>query len=359
MRSREAHRRFLPWFKEALNAYNRAETFRNSGGKRMPKAKASLLVMMITAMTTAVLFWLPYTPRPAVRTVVVQEGSVIRTVLMNGAVIYRDQQPCICLQGGVVRRIHVRPGQLVKKGDLLFTMDTSSQEAALAAIQQMRYQQQKLNAADTVLSALAAEREWAWSENETRLRAEIQASQIRAGCDGVVENVYAEEGAYVSASGVLGSVRGCEKQIQATVPVVDAARLCAGTAAIVIREGQTIGTAVLHAISAPDAEGRQQLSFLPASEEQLARVEAGTQVTVETVVETIESCTPVPVSAVDEDGRVWYIEDGVAKSGKIPLDSCSAEEVAAPLEWAGRTIVLEPDLAVLTDGCAVKEAKEL
>ena len=99
----------------------------------MPKTKASLLVIAATAATVVTLFLLPFTPRTAVRTAVVERGELICSTLLEGVVAYADEQPLIALQAGRVGKVHVRQGQTVRAGELLISMDTDVQEQELAA----------------------------------------------------------------------------------------------------------------------------------------------------------------------------------------------------------------------------------
>lgn len=55
----------------------------------MPKTKASLLVIAATAATVVTLFLLPFTPRTAVRTAVVERGELICSTLLEGVVRLR------------------------------------------------------------------------------------------------------------------------------------------------------------------------------------------------------------------------------------------------------------------------------
>lgn len=321
----------------------------------MPRAKASLWVILTSALTVAVLFLLPYTPAVPVRTAEAHRGDLLRSVLLSGVVSYESQQPCLNAQAGRVAKVHVRAGQRVQAGELLFSMDTSAQEAALASLERARYAQRAaLGQQEAVVSALAVERELAWQEQERQLRQSIEAASIRAGMDGVLDAVYAVEGEWVEAGSLLGSVRDTAKCVIAQARQT----VCPGTAAALEGRENTLGAAVLSRVSAPDMEsGTQQLVFLPASQEQLAQCETGETVTVEVLVETVADCVLAPLSAVAADGRIWYVEDGKARSEAPGELKRSGESVALDANWEGRQVILLPDDARLSEGCAVKEAK--
>lgn len=324
----------------------------------MPRAKASLLVILTSALTVAVLFLLPYTPAQTVRTTVAGRGDLMRSVLLSGTVSYLNQQPCVNMQAGRVAEVYARPGQEVHAGELLFAMDTSAQEAALSALERARYMQRSaLGDQGGAVTALAVERELAWQEQEAALRQSIEAAYVRAGIDGVVEAVYVGEGDWLEEHSVLGAVRDEGKCVVAMAKLTATPPLQPGAPAA-LGETTSLGPAVLSRMDAPDMEsGTQRLVFTPAAQEQLTRREIGEIVSVEMLVETMRDCVLAPLSAVAADGRVWYVEDGKAH-GAVP-DSVKrgGGQVALGGEWEGRRIILLPDSAHLTEGCTVKEAR--
>ena len=113
----------------------------------MQKTRASLLVIAATALTVATLFLLPFTPKAAVRTAVVERGAFIRSTLLEGVIGYAQEQPLLALQPGRIARVHVQQGQRVSAGELLVSMDTEAQEQELAAVTRMLYEQQEAAAA--------------------------------------------------------------------------------------------------------------------------------------------------------------------------------------------------------------------
>lgn len=97
----------------------------------MTRTQASLSVIAVTLATVTTLFLLPYTPKIPVKTATIQRGNWTKTTLAEGVVQYRQQQPAVCLQGGVLRQICAGEGETVRKGQLLFALDTRQEEAAL------------------------------------------------------------------------------------------------------------------------------------------------------------------------------------------------------------------------------------
>ena len=321
----------------------------------MPKTKASLLVIAATAATVVTLFLLPFTPRTAVRTAVVERGELICSTLLEGVVAYADEQPLIALQAGRVGKVYVCQGQTVRAGELLISMDTGVLEQELAAVNQMLYEQ------ETALAAFGQAGEAALSAAQTalqartrqaELRASIASAQIRAEADGVVGALYVAEGAIAGEGGLLGSIHGTGLRVVA-----------AGRAAMVTSaEGKALGAAVLGQSGAPEldsstGQAMQSLSFLPMDDGAWMGVGAGDRVVVELVQEALEDQALVPISAVDSRDRVWFVEDGIATPVEIDLTLRNDAYVAVPQEWAGKRVVLLPETASLYPGCAVKEAR--
>ena len=77
----------------------------------------------------------------------------------------------------------------------------------------------------------------------------------------------------------------------------------------------------------------------------------------EAVLETIPDCVPIPLSAIDRQNRVWYVENGRACFEKLDASVHNRETAAAHLSWEGRRIILDPEGKQLTEGCTIREAE--
>ena len=182
----------------------------------MQKTRASLLVIAATALTVATLFLLPFTPKAAVRTAVVERGAFIRSTLLEGVIGYAQEQPLLALQPGRIARVHVQQGQRVSAGELLVSMDTEAQEQELAAVTRMLYEQQEAAAAfgqAGEAAFAAAESTLEGQKRQAELRAAIASGQIRAAADGVVGAIYTSEGEYAGEMSLLGTVHGEELSV--------------------------------------------------------------------------------------------------------------------------------------------------
>ena len=320
----------------------------------MPRGKSSLLIILITALTVAALFALPYTPVRLVETAEVKRGDLLHTVLASGTVSYTSQQACVNLYPGVVRAVHVRMGEQVKAGQLLFSMDTSAQQNSLSALYQMKYEAEQ---GQSAAAALLVQQRWQQVQTEAELLQQVQAAQIRAQMDGIVENVYVSEDSYTDALSLLGSVRSEGKCVTVSARMTDCLHLSAGDAAVLERSGRTLGAASVTSIRAPEESGMQQLTLVPANPEQLDGCAVGERITAELVTGCVENIVLIPLSAVDEQKGVWYVEDGRAMCAIIDAAERNAVFVAAGEEWLGRRVILYPRSTQLQPGCRVKEAE--
>lgn len=319
----------------------------------MPRRRASLWMILITLATVITLFLLPFTPRTAVHTVMVERGDLLRTLTLEGTVGYRHQQICAALSAGMVEKVYVQPGQQVQKGDLLFAMDVSAQLEMLASLNCNQYARQQ-------------EAEWlaAWQSDagtEWELRAQIEGAKIRADRDGVVRSVYVEQGDALAAAGLLGVVSGEEKCVSALTYSQDIQGIQAGAAALLITQAQS-GAATLCMLGAPEwnegtSQSTQQLTFMPLHQDTLADTEIGDPVETELLVQCMEDVALIPIGAVDNQGRIWVVEDGKATPQVIDINQRNKNYVAADQKLAGARLILQPDAYSLWAGCPVKEAR--
>ena len=314
----------------------------------MSRTRVSLLMMATAAITAAVLFSLPDTPVPVVRTAVIEKGDLVQSTFLSGVVGYLNEQPCVSPKTGSIEKVCAAAGQPVQKGELLFQLDTVLEEETLAACMQANSSRPGLGDA---VSAVLPDGQLRMRQIETEARAGIAASRIRAGTDGVMQAVYVQTGAYVKQGDILGWMRGNEKCVQATGRMERLADARTGTAAV-LSDGSLLA---LEQIGAPSADGIQQLTFLPSEEDALSAYEPGDHVTVELWCSAETDLTLAPVEAFGTDGGMWLLQDGRAQYVKTDTAKRNTAWVAVPGEFAGMRVILHPDAHTLTPGCAVKD----
>ena len=325
----------------------------------MTRTHASLSVIAVTLAMVTTLFLLPYTPKIPVKTAVVQRGNWTKTILAEGAVQYRQQQSAVCLQGGVLRRICVREGENVRKGQLLFALDTSQEEAALERLTAGRYAMEEAAAAFGQEAALWKLSERLEMENqEAALKQSVALKQIRAEQDGVMGPVYRQEGDLLNAGDVLAVVHSTGKNVAAVCRSPVASRIGTGAEATILDSaGQPVGQASLTAVGAPetDVSTGQSVQRLVFDLKTALTAETGQRCVVELVQESRRDVPLVPPEAVDGEGCLWLVENGTVS--RYPLDDpdCAGQMVQVPEELLGKRVALNPEENRLSPGRPVKE----
>lgn len=291
-----------------------------------------------TLATALVLFVLPITPKVAVRTAKVARGELARTFAVEATVGYANRRAVAALAAGQVESVLVEQGQRVRAGELLATLDTRAEQSALALLHRTQAENE----------ALAPVFGPQWDLEAAEWKARIEAKALRAPCDAVVEQVYAQAGALMAEGMPLMALRGDELELCASFRLEDSVRLRVGDRALV--RGETTAVATLASFDAP-TENTQTVRFAVAS----GAWKPGDRVELDVIWDEQPDCALLPLSAVDASGRVWVVEDGAAHAYAVDAATRNGSYVALPVEWAGRSVVLQP--GALQDGCLVKEPK--
>lgn len=121
---------------------------------------------------------------------------------------------------GIVEKVNVKEGDKVKKGDLLFALDTAAQEVQLAK-HEFAMEKEKINGASYALRLMEKERELFVKQLKDRT--------VRAKFDGVVAALNLDKGQYAKAQDNFGALID-SSYYKATVEVSesDASRLAVG-----------------------------------------------------------------------------------------------------------------------------------
>ena len=335
----------------------------------MRKSVASLWVLGVTAITAAVLFVLPITPKVAVETVPITRGRLIHARSIAVTVTHREETPVVTWLAGRVAEVCVRQGEAVAQGQLLLRLDTSVEEATLRQIARLRAE------ADTGAAAWASALGGSGDERaalqpltgagevELLARAEecrqsIAAKQVRATQGGVAGQVYARQGAFVAAGTVALSVHQPGVQATAVQPLQSCAELALGTHAVLAQEGAS-AVATLCAFGEPtweDALGGyvQTLTFDVAED---APLRVGRQAEADMLLSVREGVPVAPLSALTARGTLWVAREGKAYEERVDAAQRDAEFVLVPERLLGCAVILEPNEDKLYPGAPVKERR--
>lgn len=208
----------------------------------------------------------PAQQAPAVSVVVPGRSTVDRTISATGTLAARREMPVgVAGEGGMITRVLVEPGQWVRAGQVLATVDRSVQTQTAAALaSQVQVARADLTLAQAELDRAAqlvdrgfiskadlqrrtatrdaaAARVRVASANASEARARNGRLDIRAPAEGLVLTRAAEPGQIVSSgSGVLFRMaQGGQMEMRAQLSEADLAGLSAGARATVTPVGQS------------------------------------------------------------------------------------------------------------------------
>jgi len=322
----------------------------------MKRGKATILMLLCSTLAAVLMMIWPVKNGIEVEAAVVNGGQLVQTRLLRGTVRYAQEQPCISLRDGLVKEVYVREGQTVKRGDLLFQLDTSSEEKALAALHEWHYQTRTaLAGMDEAVYALTIQEQLEWASAEAELKANIELAAVRASSDGIMGEIYAEKGDRVAQTDLLGMVHGEGWQIVAAASPEDGFGIETGCAANA-KTGNGMKTAVL-VQKEQTQDGMLMLCFEPLEQAVLTECSIGEIVQLEVVSDIAHADALIPLSAFDSEGNVWSVENGLARCRQVRTERSNRQFAAVNEEWSGRTVILYPENCKLEEGMPVRVKK--
>lgn len=320
----------------------------------MGRGKRAVLLVAGSVAAACLLAAAPVKNRVLVQTEVIELGELKQSLWLNGQVRYMQEHPYVSLKNGTVSEVLVQPGERVDKGELLIRLDVSEEAQALSVLYGMQYENKQ---AQAYLEAAAVPFGlYASSEQEqlrTQLQKIIESSQIRAASDGVMEAVYVRRGDAVNAGTVLGVSRGMQKGIVLSAQADSLSPMTSGMKAFVRGAGQQFGAAV-SAVEPVGENGLQAIWLQPEEASVLNNFEHGDTLHAEVVTGVNAPCALVPLTASDAEGDIWIVKDGRLIREAFEWQECSQTHACGDAEWAGRRVVLYPEMYDLKDGMAVR-----
>lgn len=322
------------------------------------------------------------TPVPWVRMAAIENASDTALEL-TGTVRARLESPVAFQIGGRVLTRHVEAGQIVRAGQLLFSLDPrdvetgeqsalaqlAAAEAAMQTAQRELERQRQLVAQGFVSPQTLDRLELGLRDTLSRLEtARAQAAQarhargyadIRAPRDGVITEVTAEAGQVVTAGQSLAVLaQAGEREVEVHLPMAAAP----GAGRVTSPQGTAAPVRLREVAGAADPQSRTWRARYRIEGPSTAEAwPLGTVVRL-----SLEQATPgstsavqrVPLGALDErsDGpRVWRVVDGLAQP--VPVDVLALDahhaRIRSPLATGDRVIALGTHR--LTPGMAVRE----
>ncbi|AQV96124.1 efflux transporter periplasmic adaptor subunit [Cupriavidus necator] len=369
------------------------------------RGRVSPWVLVAVVLVLAGLGWLAWrtwlAPRPApkppavvvVSTVAVQQGDVPLQVSANGNVTALSTVEVRPQVSSTVRTVHIKEGQTVKPGDLLFSLDTRMDEANLAKAQAQLLRDQ---------ADLADARRTLARSQELVQRNFISKSALdtaQAKVDGFAATVRADQAAIEASrvavsygairatisgrTGVISAFPGSLVLPNSTQPMVIIAQVQPiavtftlperqlGALREALRAGPVQVTALPNDGSKAPVTGK--ISFVDNTVDPqygTIRVKAqfdndeqrlwpGTYANVSAVVQTLKGALSVPPQAVvtGPEGRFVYVVQPDSKVARVPVQVVTTTATAAVVEGvqAGARVVVE-GTQNLRPGALVREA---
>ena len=321
------------------------------GGSAVRKGKGSLFCIGISLIAAVLIISYPIAVPLEVEAEAVRSGELVQTYLISGTVC-EEQYPCITPLGGRISQVLAKPGTFVTEGELLFKLDTTAQEQALAELYELRFACAAASSAlEPITAAYTAQAEQEWFALENQLLSLVEASCIRAPYEGVMSAVYVKEGETVTETAVLGLVGCNDLQIQSEVMTT---ALISNTPekAWIVSENQQLVPLVLK--SRLPSEPTQKLVFEFADKKDQAMFRHGETVCLEVVETVVKADALIPLAAFDAQNDVWCIRDNKATRKQAQMGECSRTHASADAEWANETVILQPDRYALKEGMEVR-----
>ena len=320
----------------------------------MRKGKKGLLMLTGSFLTALLMIAFPNREMVEVEAAVIDQGPFVQTVLLSGVVSHRSQQPFITAVSGRVAQVFAEQGQEIRTGDLLFKLDTSAEEQALSDLYLARFAQKNALANQSeIVSAIALQNELEWRSLENQLLMKIASSQIRAASDGVMKDVYVQEGEWVQECSLLGEAHGTGIEFVASAYMVDTADIQVGATGVASCGDYNIPVR-LSKKNIEDEKGIQLLYFEAVNEEEWSSFPEGKKVSIEAMAGIGPSCALIPLAAIDSEDRIWTIKNGKAYAWHLTPDEYGRTHASADPAWADKVVILYPDAYNLRDGASVR-----
>ncbi len=190
------------------------------------KRRKKILIIGIACIIVLGFFFIPKNKakRNNLATVTVRKEIIKEQIQISGHIEPAQKQSLQALGNGIVKRVNVKEGDAVKKGSLIFSLD-SSQQKFMIEKQELAIAQEAVKGYSRQLSLMR--------EELRILKTQLSDRNIYAKFDGIIAALDISEGVYAKAQDNFGTLID-RSFLKATVPVseTDASRLAVGQKAI-------------------------------------------------------------------------------------------------------------------------------
>ncbi len=187
---------------------------------RRGKKKIRIIISVAAVIIAGFFFFPKKQKQQTFVTTVVQKQTVTNHIQISGYIEAAKTQYLQSPGEGIIKKVNVKEGIKVKKGDLIFALDSSMQEFRVSK-QEFDIAQEKINGSSMRLNLMQKELEF--------LKMQLNDRSVRANFNGVVALFDVNEGSYAKAQDNFGTIID-RSFLKATVPVseTDAGRLAVG-----------------------------------------------------------------------------------------------------------------------------------
>ena len=200
---------------------------RKKAKRKQKKKKLLVITALILAVVLLFLLYKAFFKKSgskALITVTVRKETVKDQIQISGYIEPAQKQVLQAVGDGIVKRVNVKEGDAVKKGDLIFALDSSQQEFQIEK-QELAIAQETVRGSSKQLSLM--------QEELNILKLQLKDRSIYAKFDGIIAALDISEGIYAKAQNNFGTLID-RSFLKATVSVAetDASRLAVGQKAI-------------------------------------------------------------------------------------------------------------------------------
>lgn len=300
-----------------------------------------------------------------VRTVTPRRGDLSRTLRLNGHVESQTTVTVLPLVSGVLQEVFVDTGQRVRRDQLIaridprrFELQLEQAEAAYLSSKSAfeRVEQLYRAGAATPQAYEQAKGQYeAYASQYELAGLQLGYADVKSPVDGVVLARHLSAGALAAPERPLVTLGDLDDLVvRAKVPERHYEAFRSGSLdAITVRraEGATYRGS-LRSISPFVSAETMNFEAVVAIDGDTSALRPGMFVTLEFVLARWRDVFILPFEALSASGRVWWVEDGVARSEAYEPERASDEAFAVPAAWADRQFVTEGS-AFLREGSPV------
>ncbi len=156
---------------------------------------------------------------------VVSRQNLTETLSLSGTVLARKTADVRPLVSGVVKKVHISRGSIVKVGDVLIEIDDTDYRLAYVRALQ-NYESAKLSGSKLLLEQRDLELQIA--------KRDLERCTVKSPIDGIVVSIDVTEGSMISGSAVVAKIVNTENfYVSANVDEIDYSKISIGQAAMI------------------------------------------------------------------------------------------------------------------------------